>query len=1035
MSGASPDAPLGAGGRAFQRLGRGIVRHPWYPILFWVVLFLVSLPLLAHLSDATQNSASNVPSSAPSSQASAELARLFPGASAPSSSLLLFTGTNITGLAGEGSVLAATSAISNDPKLTHIASVDSLYTGYQQFLVGETEMALAALAPALAGPLPTASVPSLDAPVLWGPASSFLHHWLSLEANRTSGSASQSNPPAYLQTAAELRLLPAPTNATELQILEAFYNGTAGAPWGFNGSSTFGGAGDCARSPANVTNCTTATARSTGLALLASTGGSGGAGSSRTVVDAALLSQLGLANFSDPAAQREVTVSLVAEASGVPGPWIARVWAEFPSPNASAASVSSWTRTVAEGPVAQYPLPIPFALERGFVSEDGAATLVFVTYDVDDSLTTAGGHEPIFDDVAEIDRVVPPAVRSAAPGGEVTFVQTGPAALDATENSVLARNLAIVLPLTLIILFAITLLYFRAPVAPLVTFGGLGIALGLGLAGLVGLSMIFGKVDSTAITLENTFVLGVGTDYSIFLAARYREELRKGADPAEAVVTAVTWAGQSIATSGGTAVLATLALAFSGVGLLAQWGETLSLAVLITVLVALTLVPAILALLGPRVFWPEVGERARRHAEAFAERHREERTYFFRAARLAQRRPHAVVGIILLASIPLVYVAVTAPLSYDFYQQLPDRPGASEGLTALSDHFGAGAAFPTELLATFRQPLMGPAGPNVTEFVDLSSLTDLLGATEGVASVDSPVGPYGATLSQWLSYGNATPAERAGLSAVLANFVGTDGATVLITVVPNASGLSAEAVALLSTLQGVVGGFASSHPELSAYRFGGGAASTSDLASQTALATQRMILAVSIGLMIVLFVVLRSVLIAPMAVATIGLSIGWAWGLTQLVFGRLFGLPLFFFVPTVLFILILGLGIDYNIFLLTRVREERLRGRSSREAAIQAVASTGGIITAAAVILAGAFAALTAGDFVLLKAIGFSVAAAVILDAMVVRTYLVPASLQLLGDRTWTLFPGRETGSTPGPSSPRAPGSDVGADPGAPDLS
>jgi RND superfamily putative drug exporter len=125
---------------------------------------------------------------------------------------------------------------------------------------------------------------------------------------------------------------------------------------------------------------------------------------------------------------------------------------------------------------------------------------------------------------------------------------------------------------------------------------------------------------------------------------------------------------------------------------------------------------------------------------------------------------------------------------------------------------------------------------------------------------------------------------------------------------------------------------------------------------------------------------------------------------------------LFFFVPTVLILLILGLGIDYNIFLLTRVREERLRGRDSREAVIQAVARTGGIITAAAIILGGAFAALTAGNFVLLQAIGFSVAAAVILDAMIVRTYLVPASLQLLGDRVWSL----RRRSPPAGSTPEA---------------
>ena len=104
-----------------------------------------------------------------------------------------------------------------------------------------------------------------------------------------------------------------------------------------------------------------------------------------------------------------------------------------------------------------------------------------------------------------------------------------------------------------------------------------------------------------------------------------------------------------------------------------------------------------------------------------------------------------------------------------------------------------------------------------------------------------------------------------------------------------------------------------------------------------------------------------------------------------------------------MFILILGLGIDYNIFLLTRVREERLRGRPADEATVQGLASTGGIITAAAVILASAFLILTTGQFLLLKSIGFAVATAVLLDALIVRTYLVPASLFLAGERVWRL--------------------------------
>jgi len=178
-----------------------------------------------------------------------------------------------------------------------------------------------------------------------------------------------------------------------------------------------------------------------------------------------------------------------------------------------------------------------------------------------------------------------------------------------------------------------------------------------------------------------------------------------------------------------------------------------------------------------------------------------------------------------------------------------------------------------------------------------------------------------------------------------------------------------------------------------------------------------MIVAVTIGLVCVLLLVLRSWIIAVMAVATIGLSIGWAWAVTDLLFRDLLGFPLFFYVRTILVVLVLGLGIDYNIFLLTRVREERVRGRPAGAAVVEALGRTGGIITAAAVILACAFGALLVGEFTLIRAIGFAVATAVLLDAMVVRTYLVPAALQLLGDRAWNL-----TGRRTRPAEVEAPG-------------
>ena len=442
----------------------------------------------------------------------------------------------------------------------------------------------------------------------------------------------------------------------------------------------------------------------------------------------------------------------------------------------------------------------------------------------------------------------------------------------------------------------------------------------------------------------------------------------------------------------------------------------LALAVFITLVLSLTIVPAFLKLLGPRIFWPNSGDRFRRHADRAAAHAKAERTYFYRAGRATQRHPRAVLGAALLVSIPLVAVALTVPLSYDFYGQLPRDHGATTGLSELGSAFGPGFAVPSYVLVTFSAPPIVGNASNATEFTDLAALTEIANSTGGIASVTSPIGATGAPLAAWTGLAYEASATRENLLGTWSGFVGLDHRTVLLTIVPSSTGLSTSAVASVGSVEASFGRYQLSHPDVVALAYGGGAPTINDLATQTAHATDYLLLAVTIGLVVVLLIVLRSWIIALMGVATIGLSISWAWAVSYLVFQELLGFPLFFFVETVLFILILGLGIDYNIFLLTRVREERVRGRSSSDAAVEGVARTGGIITAAAVILASAFASLLVGDFVIIQAIGFSVAIAVLLDAMVVRTYVVPAALQLFNDRVWSL-----SGRKPSAASIAAP--------------
>jgi uncharacterized membrane protein YdfJ with MMPL/SSD domain len=980
------------GDRVFGGLGRAVVRHPWYPIIFWVALFIIAIPFLSLLGSVTTSSTTSLPSSAPSSQAQAELNRLFPNEGGGSSSILVISGPNVTSATAQGALENITDRLLTDRSLTEVESITSVYTSAAGYLAGQAGLTHQILQSALNGSTPTPPLLGAinqSAGALWGPPAAYVANWRVL-VNESPSDPERANLPAYNVTRASFA-----NQTLPLQVLSAFYLGSNGTTPGFNATPA------CWTLTA-VAACASAVARTTEAPLIPLIEPS----PAQQLVPRTALATLNVANFTTFSSVQGTAAEVLNQSVGTPPGFLLEVWNAFGARTPTSAALGTWANaTVAMDRLWQLPIPIPFAITSQFVNPASTASLIVVSYAVSDSYTNASGGNPVFADVDRLNQVVPGLLAASDPTHSLSFAQTGGPALDQNENQVLSASLAIVLPITVSVLILITMLYFRSPVTPLFTFAGIAIALVLGLAGTVLVGTLVTHVDSTALTLVETFVLGVGTDYSVFIVARYREELINGREPKEAVVMALTWAGQSVATSGSTAIIATLALAFSGVALLSQWGSVLSLAIFLTVALSLTLVPAFLTLAGPRIFWPTTRARFERHAQRARERIAAENTYFYRVGRLAQRHPKATVGVILLISIPLVFVAVQVPLSYDFYQQLPAGQPAIDGLNLLNQHFAGGFAFPSFALVTMAAPLFPSSNStNASEFATLAAVTELAATTSGIAAVQSPVGPYGAPLSMWENFSSLPSLAQVNLHGIAESYLGNDGRTVLLSIVPTASGLSEQAISSVNAIQSRLDSYATTHAAVQRLAFGGSAPTTRDLAAQTFTATERMVLLVSIGLILVLLVVLRSWIIPLMAVATIGLSLSWAWSLTYLLFGSLFGLPLFFYVPTVLFILILGLGIDYNIFLLTRVREERLRGRSSSDATVEAVGRTGGIITAAAVILACAFAILLFGSFTLLRAIGFSVAIAILIDAMIVRTYLVPASLHLLGDRAWRFF-------------------------------
>jgi RND superfamily putative drug exporter len=453
-------------------------------------------------------------------------------------------------------------------------------------------------------------------------------------------------------------------------------------------------------------------------------------------------------------------------------------------------------------------------------------------------------------------------------------------------------------------------------------------------------------------------LFGVGTDYVLFLLFRYRERLRAGDAPAEAIVAAVTRVGEAIFSAATAVVAAFAVLALATLGFFATLGPALAVGVAVMLAAALTLVPAVVTVLGRRVFWPAKAAPAAAPAPAFRR--------FAALGRLVARRPVAVIasGVVLLGGLS-VAVAAYRP-DYNPVDQLPSGTEATRAYAALQRGFPPGSLAPTELYVHANAPIDASA---VAAFV-----------TEAAA--------------------------LPGVAAVLPPSVATDGRTVDVPVV---LAVDPYGPAALDTVAG---------PLRSAARAAAPPGTTVLVGGQTmVLADSRattghdlaLVLPVAAGaFLLILFVMLRAALAPVYLVAAVAGGFAATLGAVTLVFQEGFGHSgLQFAMPMVLYLFVTAIGTDYNILMTARLREEIRSGHSPREAAARAVAYAGPSVAAAAVILGGTFGALLVSGVPFFAEIGFGVTFGIVLVAFVVSIVLVPAAAARLGGAAWWPAPDR----------------------------
>jgi putative drug exporter of the RND superfamily len=612
---------------------------------------------------------------------------------------------------------------------------------------------------------------------------------------------------------------------------------------------------------------------------------------------------------------------------------------------------------------------------------------------------------------------------------------TGPAGV--VEDAVLifsATDLPLLLGTVGLVLVLLILLY-RSPILALLPLLAVGWALQvvnalIGFAGQIGL---FG-VSQQATSIMTVLLFGAGTDYTIFVAVRFREELLRTQDKHEAMRTTMRAVGEAITSSAGTVILALLTLTLTAIGLYNSLGPTLAMAVAVMLMAGLTLVPALLVWLGRAAYWPFV---PRYQAEQAARSDVTSLRGFWGklGAWTARHRVVAVAGSAMLLAVLTLGNIGTQP-SFNFLTSFRNPTASSSGYAILREHFPAGTLAPTTLLIK----LQGTQPDAYQHLVQLDEVLVAVQKVPGVAKVEGPTRPDGnaplvdpATLQAAIAAlppgvrnairsGKQVPLAPTcqgpqcpppdpqlmatiGAFAASSTYVSPDNSTLQLSVVLRDDPYSLEAINRIDPLRGALTK-AIKDTGLSAVGYLAG--QTSLLADTSGYNQHDLLLIVPLVLVLVglvLALLLRS-LVAPLyLLGAVTLNFLATIGACDFFFQHIAGQEGYSYaIPLYTFIFLVALGADYTIFLMARVREEARR--HGLEAGVPyAVSRTGGVITSAGLILAGTFAVLTTLPLNVLYQFGVCVAVGVLMDTFIVRGLLVPGMVLLLG--RWNWWPGK----------------------------
>ncbi|MER8004403.1 MMPL family transporter [Streptomyces sp. NPDC094149] len=589
----------------------------------------------------------------------------------------------------------------------------------------------------------------------------------------------------------------------------------------------------------------------------------------------------------------------------------------------------------------------------GRPSQDGRYTMTLVQMD------SKNAGQPKQADAAKVLR---DDVKQLVKGTDLEVKLGGSAAQALDQQDSSKRGEALIGIGTFVIILVTLLIIFRAPILAVLPLFLIGLVSAIANGLIAYATKLFDlQANSSISSILIVVLFGVGTDYFLFLMFRYRERLRGGDEPKQAMINAVGRVGEAIASAAGAVIIAFFALVLSTLGFLKQMGPALAIAVSVTLLAALTLIPAVVSLIGPKVFWPSKSWQREPENARFAA-----------LGRGVERRPAltaAVSGLVLVA-----LSLGTLGFNATFDLAAGSMPKTKESMVVqdeMQKAYSAGAAAPTDvyLSSTDGKPLDKGA---------FDAYARKLGAVDGVANA------------------RMTQVNKAGTTAdftvTLKYEASTDKALDAVGKVRDVAHADAP-----DGTKALVGGMSSIYKDIDA-------AVTHDYRTVFPVA--------ALLIMVILGLLLRSVVAPWYLIASVGLGFGATLGATVWIFQEAQGKSgLMFMLPVIMYLFVVAIGTDYNILMIARLREEAREGREPREAAGMALRHAGPTVAAAGFILAATFATMMLAGNALLTEMGFAVSFGIAVAAFVMAMFFTPSLTALIGHAAW--WPGHADRAEP----------------------